>query len=256
MIGYIIISVFVLLLVSFVYLEYRNEKKYQEERRQRRPSVKKEEKKPVRKPTKVPSAKELEEKRVEEKRVEEKRLEEKRLEEKRLEEKRVEEKRLEEKRVEEKRVEEKRLEEKRLEEKRAEEKRLQEKKPEPELIPEPKVTEKIDLPECNYPKFDHSRLMDMGLSPDEAKEFVAELIPQIGIQIPLIKEAMANSDFHTIERLTHSIKGSSTTVGTGGISDLLTDFNTYIKIGKEPAIIEAYIEHLNHYYEELKEQYT
>ena len=211
MIGYIIISVFVLLLVSFVYLEYRNEKKYQEERRQRRPSVKKEEKKPVRKPTKVPSAKELEEKRVEEKRVEEK---------------------------------------------RAEEKRLQEKKPEPELIPEPKVTEKIDLPECNYPKFDHSRLMDMGLSPDEAKEFVAELIPQIGIQIPLIKEAMANSDFHTIERLTHSIKGSSTTVGTGGISDLLTDFNTYIKIGKEPAIIEAYIEHLNHYYEELKEQYT
>ncbi len=217
MVGYIIISVFVLVLILFVYLEYRNEKKYQVERRQRRPSVKKEEKKPVTKPRKVPSAKELEAKKEQEKKVEQ----------------------------------EKRLEEKRLEEKRAEEKRA-----EPELTVEPEVTEKINLPECNYPKFDHSRLMEMGLSEDEAKEFVAELIPQIEAQIPLIKEAIANSDFHNIERLTHSIKGSSSTVGTGGISDLLADFNTYIKTGKEPAIIETYIEQLNHYYEELKEQYT
>jgi len=212
MVGYIIISVFILILILFIYLEYRNEKKYQKERRQKRPSVKKEEKRPVRKPTKVPSAKELEAKKEQEKRVEEKRVEEKRV-----------------------------------EEKRVEEKRLEEKKPEPKSIT-------VSL--GDYPKFDHSRLLEMGLSHEEAIEFVQELIPQIGAQIPLIKEAIKISDFHEMERLTHSIKGSSTTVGTGGVSDLLADFNTYLKSGTEPAIAEAYLEQLNHYCEELKEQYS
>jgi len=235
MIGYIIVSVFVLILVLFVYLEYKNEKRYQEERRQKRQNIKKEEKKPVIKPKKVPSTKELEEKEVQEKRAEQK----------------------------------KRLEEQRLQEQRLEEKRLQEKKLEPELTPKPVVTEiktetieVIEKPKTitvslgKYPKFDHSRLLEMGLSQKEAKEFVAELIPQIETQIPLIKEAMAISDFHNMERLTHSIKGSSTTVGTGGISDLLVDFNTYLKTGTELAIAEAYLEQLNHYCEELKEQYS
>jgi len=218
MVGYIIISIFVLILVIFVYLEYKNEKKYQEERRQKHPSIKKEEKRPVTKPRKVPSAKELEAKKEQEK-----------------------------KREQEKRLEEKRLEEKKLEEKRLEEKKLKEKKPEPKSIT-------VSL--GDYPKFDHSRLIEMGLSQEEAKEFVRELIPQIGAQIPLIKEAIAIPDFHEIERLTHSIKGSSSTVGTGGVSDLLDDFNTYLKSGAEPAIAEAYLEQLNHYYEELKEQYS
>ncbi len=230
MIGYIIISVFVLILVLFVYMEYKNEKKYREERHQKRKNVKKEETKPVIKPKKVPSAKELEEKEVQEKRAEQK---------------------------------------KRLEEQRLEEQRLQEKKSEPELTTEPVVTEiktetvevtekpkTITISLGKYPKFDHSRLLKMGLSEEEAKEFVAELIPQIETQIPLIKEAMATSDFHNMERLTHSIKGSSTTVGTGGVSDLLVDFNTYLKTGTEPAIVEAYLEQLKHYCEELKEQYA
>ncbi len=131
----------------------------------------------------------------------------------------------------------------------------EEKKSESEFIPKPIIREKINLPECLYPKFNHSRLLDMGLSPDEAKEFVSELIPQIEVQIPLIKKAMNISDFHNMERLTHSIKGSSTSVGTGGISDLLVDFNTYLKTGSELAIAEAYFNHLNHYYKELKIQY-
>jgi len=198
MIGYIIISVFILIIILFVYREYKKEKKYQEERHQRHPRNKEKSsiEKPSYAPEQIPTQKELTEKKAEEK------------------------------------------------------------KPEPELIPEPAVIEKIDLPEANYPKFNHLRLLDMGLSQEEAKEFVAELIPQIESQIPLIKEAMESSDFHTIERLTHSIKGSSTTVGTGGISDLLADFNTYVKTGTEPTIVEAYFEHLNHYHEELKEQYT
>ena len=135
-------------------------------------------------------------------------------------------------------------------------KRVEEQKVELESIPEPEVIEKIDLPECKYPKFDYSRLLKMGLGEDEAVEFVKELIPQIKTQIPLIKEAMEASDFHNMERLTHSIKGSSTTVGSGGISDLLAEFNTYLKTGKEILVLEAYFKHLEYYCEELEKEYT
>ncbi len=198
MIGYIIISVFILIIILFVYREYKKEKEYQEERHQKRQGNK--EKGSIEEPAytheHIPTQKELKEKET------------------------------------------------------------VEKKPEPELIPEPIVTKKIDLPEASYPKFNHSRLLDMGLSQEDAKEFVQELIPQIETQIPLIKKAIVISDFQGMEELTHSIKGSSTTVGTGGVSDLLVDFNTYLKTGTEVIIAEAYLEHLKHYCEELKKQYT
>lgn len=202
MIGYIIISVFILILVLFVYREYKNEKKYEEERRQRRQDTRKKEKKPIEKPSikeapkKVPIEKKPSPAPVQKKTIEKETV---------------------------------------------------------EVIEEPKD---IAISLSDYPKFDHSRLIEMGLSQEEAKEFVRELIPQIGSQIPLIKEAMAIPDFHEMERLTHSIKGSSTTVGTGGVSDLLADFNTYLKSGAEPAIAEAYVEQLKYYCEELKEQYS
>ncbi len=125
-----------------------------------------------------------------------------------------------------------------------------------DIKPEPVSVETLDLPKANYTKFDHSRLIDMGLSEDEAKEYAQELIPQVEAQIPLIEEALSNSDFQSMERLTHSIKGSATTVGTGGISDLLTEYNTYLKSGTEITIAEVYLEHLKHYSKELKNQYN
>lgn len=129
-----------------------------------------------------------------------------------------------------------------------------EKRPEKEHSNE-KVTINVELPKAIYPRFDHSRLLEMGLSDDEARSYVRELIPQIEAQIPLIEEALKKRDFHTMERLTHSIKGSSTTVGKGGVSDLLVAFNDYLKEGKEPSIAEAYLKHLKHYHRILKEQY-
>ena len=268
----IVVGIFVLIVAIIIYFEYKNEKEYQADRHKRtedrkkikppyhpkekiqKPFIEKNEKatkrraatpgakektlpqeknkttndtyklKNVVEPRKVPSAQEIREAEEKEK--------------------------LKAKRVEEQRLQEQRLQEQRLKEQKLQEQKLQEQKPEPE------VTKKVDLPECNYPKFDHSRLLEMGLSQNEVEEFVAELIPQIEAQIPLIKEAMDISDFHNMERLTHSIKGSSTTVGTGGISDLLVEFNTYLKTGKELAVVEAYFKHLKHYSQELKEQYT
>jgi len=132
-----------------------------------------------------------------------------------------------------------------------------------EVIPQPieekkeeKKEEKASVSLPEYPAFDHSRLLEMGLSDDEAKEFVAELIPQITVQIPLIEASYKEEDFHAMERLTHSIKGSSTTVGTGGVSAVLVDFNTYLKHGTELPLIQAYIEQLKHYTEALQKQYA
>lgn len=133
--------------------------------------------------------------------------------------------------------------------------------PEPQQVPEPEpkkevVTETKKLPEANYPQFTHIRLIEMGLSDEEAKEFVAELIPQIETEIPLIEAAIQEGDFHKIEKLTHGIKGSATNLGTGGVSDLLTDYNTYVKTGTDVDIAKAYLEYLVHYTKELKAQYT
>ncbi len=131
-------------------------------------------------------------------------------------------------------------------------------KPEPKIdvTPEPKPKETKKLPEANYPPFTHVRLVEMGLSDDEAKEFVAELIPQLEEQMPLIEEAMSIPDYHQMERLTHSIKGSATNIGTGGVSDLLVDWNTYLKTGTDIDIAKAYFNHLVHYTNELKTQYN
>jgi len=208
MIGYIILSVFVLIILLFVYYQYRNEKKYQEERQLDRRKSPVAEKKPSPLP---PRNKNIKKEPV----VEQETRKTPTVESPTIIEEIVEET--------------------------------------VEVTEEPK---NIAITLADYPKFDNSRLLDMGLSQDEANDFVKELIPQIGAQIPLIREALESSDFDTLERLTHSIKGSSTTVGTGGVADLISDFNTYLKSGAELSIAEAYIEQLNHYYEELKKQYA
>ena len=261
MVAYIIMSVFVLMIILFIYFEYRNEKKYQENRRKRAEERKKTKppyhpKEKIQKPLKekndkvaqrraaTPGAKEKSLPQVNKTVNDSYELKDTK--------KYVVEPRKVPSAKELREAEEKQ----RLKEQKLEEKRLEERKTKLEVIPEPEVTEKIDLPECKYPKFNYSRLVDMGLSKDEAIEFIKELIPQIKTQIPLIKEAMEASDFHNMERLTHSIKGSSTTVGSGGVSDLLVEFNTYLKTGKELPVAEVYIKHLNHYCEELEKEYA
>jgi hypothetical protein len=122
--------------------------------------------------------------------------------------------------------------------------------------PQPEETTDVELPEDNYAPFSHQRLLDMGLSDDDAKAFVSELVPQIEEQIPQIEEALEAEDFHKMERLTHSIKGSSTNVGTGGVADVLVDYNTYLKSGDNKAVAARYLEILKTYLDKLKAHYN
>ena len=221
MIVYIAVSVFLLMIAYFIYSGYKNEKRYQEDRKER--ADKRQEKiknrgVPSSRKVTAPSSKEEKEEEllpaVSPKTETVQKREEK-----------------------------------------------AEPSPKPSIEPTPEIPREAPQKEIpvslgKYPDFNHARLLKMGLSEEDAQEFVAELIPQIESQIPLIEEAMERSDFHTMERLTHSIKGSSTTVGSGGVSDLLVDFNTYLKSGTEPAIAEAYLKQLKHYCQALKEQYS
>jgi len=72
----------------------------------------------------------------------------------------------------------------------------------------------------------------------------------------LIEISIENTDFTELEGLTHGLKGSTTNLGTGGISDLLITFNTYLTDGTDTDIIQAYHRHFIHYLNELKKQYT
>ena len=128
-------------------------------------------------------------------------------------------------------------------------------KPQPSKTDREERKHSIELPKGEYPDFNYERLIEMGLTEEEALGFIQELIPQIGEQIPLIDDAMKIPDFHKMERLTHSIKGSSTTIGTGGVSDLLVEFNTYLKEGNNVQIAQAYQRHLKRYFEKLKKQF-
>ena len=232
MLALTILSIFILIIVLIIFLEYRNEKKYQAERRaeskqKRKPRKKlkvrkvspKPEVKPEPKPTTEPEAEAKAEPVVE---PEPEPIPEPEV--------------------------------------------VVAPEPKPAPVPEPEPTLEIEepevaeetkvLPETNYPKFSHARLVEMGLSDDEAVEFVQELIPQIELQIPLIEEVMNIPDFHQMERLTHSIKGSATNIGTGGVSDLLVECNTYLKSGTDIDIAKVYFEALKHYTKELREQYN
>jgi len=220
MLGTVILSIFILLIILLVFTEYRNEKKYQEERRQSRDrQTRNRRSTPSHAPDKVsPRAEPAPKVEPKPKPKVEVREEPKPA----------------------PKVEEK-----------------PEPKPEPRVeLPKEEVKEAKKLPEANYPPFTHVRLVEMGLSDEEAKEFVSELIPQLEEQIPLIEEAMNIPDFHQMERLTHSIKGSATNIGTGGVSDLLVACNTYLKTGTDIDVAKAYFEHLKHYTQELKDQYA
>ena len=113
------------------------------------------------------------------------------------------------------------------------------------------------FPACDYPPFNHSRMITvLGLSEEDAQEFVTDLIAQIEETIPLIQEDLDTNNFESMERNTHSIKGSATNLGTGSVADLLVEFNTYLKTSKDKEIAQHYFDHLKKYAKSLQQQYA
>ncbi|MEJ2468200.1 MAG: Hpt domain-containing protein [Campylobacterales bacterium] len=107
-----------------------------------------------------------------------------------------------------------------------------------------------------YPEFNNARAVEqLGLSQEEADMFISELVTQIDEELPNLDAAIAAHDVEQVERLSHKLKGSATSLGEGGVADVLVDFNTYCKDGDDAEVMQAHMNNLKYYYERLKEQF-
>ncbi|MCX6073677.1 MAG: Hpt domain-containing protein [Campylobacterales bacterium] len=121
------------------------------------------------------------------------------------------------------------------------------------ITPEEIKIPPIELPSKTYKPFSNDRAVELlGLSQEDADMFIGELIQQFDAELSNLEEAVRAKNYERIETISHSLKGSSTSLGTGGVSDVLIDFNTYVKTGNDSRIIEAHLENLKHYLVDLK----
>ena len=127
-------------------------------------------------------------------------------------------------------------------------------------VQEPEIVETVEAPEddtYDYAPFDHSRTMEeFGLDADEAAEFIQELIKQVDDSLPDLEAAVSAMDETKIEDISHMIKGSATNLGTGGIADVLIDFNTYVKEGDDASVIAQHMRNLHRAQKDLKAQFS
>lgn len=108
----------------------------------------------------------------------------------------------------------------------------------------------------NYQVFDNTRTMEeFGLSKEDADDFIVDLIHQIEDVTPSLEEAVRTNDNRKIEEISHMVKGSATNLGTGGIADVLVDFNTYMKTANDPAVIARHMNNFRVALKQLKEQF-
>lgn len=116
-------------------------------------------------------------------------------------------------------------------------------------------TEGVEIPTKKYPKYDNTRAVnEMGLTQEEADSFVHDLVEAIGSEIPRIEEAIIGSDYKTIEEIVHTITGSSSTLGTGGISLALISFYTSVQHRDTFQKLYVHLQNVKYYLNELKDQ--
>lgn len=92
----------------------------------------------------------------------------------------------------------------------------------------------------------------MGIPQPQADDLVRQLISDIDDYIPKIEYALESKDYEEIEALNHRIRGSASTVGSGGIVDVFNDFNIYLKNDYDFEIISEYIRNIKKYQIKLK----
>ena len=109
----------------------------------------------------------------------------------------------------------------------------------------------------DYGVFSHQRLVEtMGLSDDEADEFVLELIHQLEDAIAELDRRVEEGDFEEIEHITHGLKGAALNIGSGGVADILVDYNQEMKESKSAETAKAYQELLRRSVSDLKIEYS
>ncbi len=118
-------------------------------------------------------------------------------------------------------------------------------------------SEDIVIPTKEHPKYDNSRAVDeMGLTQEEADSFVLDLIKAIDSEIPRIEESISASEYKNVEEIVHTITGTSSTLGSGGISSALISFYTAVQHRDSFQELYIHLQNVKYYLAELKEQYS
>ncbi len=125
-----------------------------------------------------------------------------------------------------------------------------------ETLPKDVEIPAIELPSRIYEPFSNARAVEfLSLSQEDADMFIGELIEQFDAELSNLEEAIDQENYAKIESISHMLKGSATSLGTGGVSSVLIDFNTYVKTGTEMRIIKTHMENFKHYLVDLKKVY-
>ena len=114
----------------------------------------------------------------------------------------------------------------------------------------------IVIPTKEYPKYDNTRAVEeMGLTQEEADNFVQDLVKALESEMPRIEVAIKGSDHKAVEEIVHTITGSSSTLGSGGVSSALISFYTAVQHRDDFQKLYTHLQNVKYYLAELKEQH-
>ncbi len=109
------------------------------------------------------------------------------------------------------------------------------------------------IPTKQYAMFSNERAVnEMGLTQEEADEFVLELIKAIEGEVPKIEEGIMRSEYKVIEEIVHTITGTSSTLGSGGVSSALISFYAAIQHRDDLQKLYIHLQNVKYYLAELK----
>ena len=115
-------------------------------------------------------------------------------------------------------------------------------------------TPKVEIPTKQYSKYDNARAVDeMGLTQEEADSFVVDLVKAVESEVPRMEEAVKNSEYKTLEEIVHTITGSSSTLGSGGISSAFISFYAAVQHHDSMQDLHIHLQNVKYYLQELKE---
>lgn len=129
--------------------------------------------------------------------------------------------------------------------------------PAEEVLPEAPSAEAEPFTPKGYPAFSNARAIEaLGLSQEEADQFTGELVTQIEAELPRIEAAVEAGDTEALEKLSHMLKGSATSLGEGGVADVLVAFNNDCKGTPEIGVMREHLQNLRYYFDLLKARYA
>jgi len=113
------------------------------------------------------------------------------------------------------------------------------------------------IPTKQYAPYNNARAVDeMALSQEDADAFVSDLIKAIEDEIPALEAGIMTQDYLVIEEIVHTITGSASTLGSGGISSAFISFYAAVQHRDSFQKLYVHLQNVKYYLNELHEQFS